>query len=371
MQGCNLTKAREIGAKVLRQGQEPSAPTDRPKWGPPAGLSSSGQLQSVLLQGGGDAAGSTAATIHSGSRIATPAPPAGSPARQLSVQFATPTSAGEDRAATNTAGRQRRAAFADTTVAADAAELSPHWYGTSSNSHETIGNITNTAAAAKDASIQELKNQIASLQSTLEQQLRPLAAASAANLSPWSQLLPAAAAAAAIMGTNPAGAIAAFANAGQHHLQQEQQQQTLGLIGVSGNAPNPWAGSVLHARQQQLGIGAAVVGASTDPELSAALSAHTRDMALLRMEVEKARGAAELQQIRAQLAALKLPVETAHLGDNQDVSDAGSAQGSHGAWELQPGLQDEASEGQEEPASMQHKVGTLICLLRWQKSCGI
>jgi hypothetical protein len=260
--------------------------------------------------------------------------------------------------------------------------LSPHWYGTSSNSHETIGNITNTAAAAKDASIQELKNQIASLQSTLEQQLRPLAAASAANLSPWSQLLPAAAAAAAIMGTNPAGAIAAFANAGQHHLQQEQQQQTLGLIGVSGNAPNPWAGSVLHARQQQLGIGAAVVGASTDPELSAALSAHTRDMALLRMEVEKARGAAELQQIRAQLAALKLPrssaahhqqIETAHLGDNQgmDFSDAGSAQGSHGAWELQPGLQDEASEGQEEPASMHRKVGTLICLLRWQKSCGI
>lgn len=46
-------------------------------------------------------------------------------------------------------------------------------------------------------------------------------------------------------------------------------------------------------------------GGGGDPALAAAVAAHMRDMTLLRMDVERTRGTAELQQARAELAALQ------------------------------------------------------------------
>lgn len=152
---------------------------------------------------------------------------------------------------------------------------------------------------------------------------------------------------AAAMMANPAAAMAALAG------------QTGGLMGQGlGAMPTmtgfggpgfsqPFSNELLHS----------------DPAFAAAAERHARDMALLRMDVEKARGAAELQQIRSQLAQLQQTAmdhgpqqlaaslhEVVEANRQRRTSDEAAGQQQ---WEQQD---PEDPDGAEEGGSMQHKV---------------
>jgi hypothetical protein len=137
--------------------------------------------------------------------------------------------------------------------------------------------------------VKELQAQVAALQATLISQARPAPAAT----DPWSQLLPAMTAAAMFSG-NPAAAAFAAAAAGQ-----QQGSAALGqLAGLPG-----FPAAVGQAAGGPAGLGLPPDVLASDPSLAAAVSAHARHMALLRMDVEKVRVASELQQLKAALAA--------------------------------------------------------------------
>lgn len=189
------------------------------------------------------------------------------------------------------------------------------------------------AADTPPAYIQDLKTQVASLQTALENQMK------VAN--PWSQLLPAAVTAAAMM-ANPAAALAAAGQAG-------------GLMGHGfGGMPGLAGLSMPQAVPSEL--------LQSDPSLAAAAAAHARDMALLRMDVEHARGVAELQQIKSQLAQLQQagnsggPHQLAALLHDavQANRQQGMLQDAMAQQQQQPG--EELQYDVDDTASMQHKV---------------
>lgn len=104
---------------------------------------------------------------------------------------------------------------------------------------------------------------------------------------------------------------------------------------------------------------------ASDPSLAAAAAAHARDMALLRMDVEKARGVAELQQLKSQL--VQLQQTTSSNGRQQYPAarefslDLGEEQtaGLNGGQQLQdsqPGVQPMVD---DDTGSLQHKVSSV------------
>jgi hypothetical protein len=99
--------------------------------------------------------------------------------------------------------------------------------------------------------------------------------------------------AAAMLAGNPAAAALAAAAAGQ-------QQGNAAMGQLAGLPGFPAAAGQAAGGPAGLGLPPDVL--ASDPSLAAAVSAHARDMALLRMDVEKVRVASELQQLKAQLA---------------------------------------------------------------------
>jgi hypothetical protein len=212
------------------------------------------------------------------------------------------------------------------------------------------------------AYVKELQAQVAALQATLNSQLRPAPAAA----DPWSQLLPAMAAAAVFSG-NPAAVAALTAAA------SGQQPGHAGLGQLAG-LPSSAAGA-----SAALGLPPDMLAA--DPSLAAAVSAHARDMALLRMDVEKVRAASELQQLKTQLAAAVQQQQQQQQQQVQQVSVPAlpelygnssrrqtgvkqwQEQGNDGdlPFDAQP-EQEQAHQQQaddEDVASLHHKVGSL------------
>ena len=57
----------------------------------------------------------------------------------------------------------------------------------------------------------------------------------------------------------------------------------------------------------------------SDPQLAAAVQRHQRDMALLRMEIDRARTTAELEQIRAALTGLRAEQQGGQQGERACV----------------------------------------------------
>jgi hypothetical protein len=100
--------------------------------------------------------------------------------------------------------------------------------------------------------------------------------------------------AAAMLAGNPAAAALAAAAAGQ--------QQGSAAVGQLAGLPGFPAAAAGRAAGGAAGLGLPPDVLASDPGLAAAVSAHARDMALLRMDVEKVRVASELQQLKAQLA---------------------------------------------------------------------